>query len=68
MFFADATVLWFVKIKVHGLLHQRIDWGPTGCVSLYGQFGVADVTTVEKCQREGHKTWAECLQNEKWLE
>lgn len=68
MFFADTSQLWFVKIKVGGLLHHRIEWGPTGCVSLYGQFGTADVASVQKCERTRDDTWADCLQKEEWLE
>lgn len=68
MFFAETSQLWFVKINVDGLLHHRIEWGSTGCVSLYGQFGTADVESVHKCERTGSDTWADRLQREDWLQ
>lgn len=69
MFFADAPRLWFVKIKVDGVVpRHRIEWGPTGCVSLYGEVAASDILAIESCQKDGDKEWAETLVNEKWLE
>lgn len=69
MFFADAPRLWFVKIKVAGLVSlHRIEWGPTGCVSLYGDVTVSDILAIESCQKDGEKAWPETLVHEQWLE
>ncbi|CEJ93156.1 hypothetical protein VHEMI08766 [[Torrubiella] hemipterigena] len=69
LFFAEAPHLWFVKIQVERLVPlHRIEWGPTGCVSLYGEVTASDIVAIESYQRDGEKSWAETLMNGKWLE
>ncbi|KOS20127.1 hypothetical protein ESCO_006304 [Escovopsis weberi] len=66
LFFTAATALWVVKLELAALA-DPLKW-EAGFPHLYGNFGAADVVSLERVERGEGRTWPESLGAHAWLE
>ncbi|KUI72855.1 hypothetical protein VM1G_08591 [Cytospora mali] len=77
LFFTGHTTLHLIKIRL-APLESQVKWDDPpndndGCPHLYGNFGAADVESVERFERSGgegqsRKSWKEVFASSGWLE
>ncbi|KAL7937017.1 hypothetical protein V8C35DRAFT_277514 [Trichoderma chlorosporum] len=66
LFFAEATELWLIKLEL-AQLADPLKW-ESGFPHLYGNFGAADVQSLEKFERKEGQKWSESMATKTWLE
>ncbi|KAK0759000.1 LOW QUALITY PROTEIN: hypothetical protein N5P37_008487 [Trichoderma harzianum] len=66
LFFTEATELWLIKLEL-AKLADPLKW-EDGFPHLYGNFGAADVQSLEKFERKEGQKWSEGMKASYWLE
>ncbi|KAK4075820.1 hypothetical protein Trihar35433_2380 [Trichoderma harzianum] len=66
LFFTEATELWLIKLEL-AKLADPLKW-EDGFPHLYGNFGAADVQSLEKFGRKEGQKWSEGMKASSWLE
>lgn len=69
LFFADATSVWIIKIRLARFAAAtRWEGEDDGCAHLYGNFGAEDVEDVQRFDRTEGRSWAQEMGRPNWLE
>jgi uncharacterized protein (DUF952 family) len=65
LFFTEANNLWVIKL-VFDKFKQVTKW-EDGFPHLHGNFGLNEVDSVEKFERQSNQKWSEVMKGSHWL-
>lgn len=66
LFFDHASELWIMKLE-YAKVQAKTKW-EDGFPHLYGNFGVGEVVSVNKYERQGGSKWIDEMKGSSWLE